>query len=375
MQQHNDFIWIENDLEFSQLCEKFSNKKWLTLDTEFIRETTYYAIPGLLQFSDGKNNWLVDPLGINNWVHFSELLESDIIWVMHACSEDIEVLHQLTATTPKNLFDTQVAAHFVGLGQSLGYQKLINELCDILLEKGESRTNWLTRPLTEKQLNYATDDVHYLAIGWKILQQQLIDKNLYEYFQQDMNKLTDWQPVDAKNVYKKVKLCWTLSEQSEVNRLQAISEWREKTAQLKNRPKRRILSDETLIEIAKNGPQTVQEFTSMNILNPRQIAAIGSAVLEVIATTEEQNQDYPAVRRSLEVAGSKNLIKQWKSCASEIAEINRLPATILFNNGLLETIFKYYLQLSKDQPKMWSGWREKLLSTPLLEILKQQNML
>ena len=371
----NPYLWVDNNQEFEQLCKIFATKTWLTLDTEFIRETTYYAIPGLLQFSDGETNWLVDPIGIDNWIPFKQLLDSNILWVMHACSEDLEVLYQLTSTTPKNLFDTQVAAHFVGLGQSLGYQKLIDELCQIFLEKGESRTNWLKRPLSEKQLNYATDDVHYLAIGWKVLQQQLIDKNMHQYFLEDMKKLASWQVVDSESIYKKVKLSWTLSSQDEVNRLQAVAEWREKRAQIKDRPKRRILSDESLIEIAKIGPESLNDFASMETFTSRQVSIIGDSILEVIVAANKTHHKYSAVRRSVEISGSKQLIKQWKICANEIAQSHQIPPTLLFTNGLLDTVFKNHLQLSNGLPKMWPGWRENLLNDSFLEILQQQDML
>ncbi len=374
MHRPADYTWVDTNQAITELCQLFATKSWLTLDTEFIRETTYYAIPGLLQFSDGEQNWLIDPTPITDWKPLQELLQSELVWVMHACNEDLEVLHQLTNTTPKQLFDTQVAAHFVGLGQSLGYQKLINELCQIHLEKGESRTNWLKRPLTQNQLNYAVDDVFYLAKGWQKLQQLLIKKNLTDYFTEDMQTLSNWQAVDPDKIYQKVKFSWQLQQQSEINRLQVLAKWRELRAQTKDKPKRRILSDENLIEIAKQNPQSANDFIAMKLLNPRQISAIGSELLEVLDQAEHSLRDYPRVARSVEVPGSKQSLKKWKLCANQIAEKNALPATILFTNGLLEALFKFHFGLLEELPKMWTSWRKRLLLEALLKCLENEQM-
>ncbi len=374
-ERRNDFIWVEGNSVFEELCHAFSRNDWIILDTEFVRETTYYAIPGLLQFSDGKQNWLVDPLTISNWIPLEKLLNSKLLWVMHACNEDLEVLQRLAGATPKNLFDTQVAAQFVGMGHAIGYQKLILELTDILLDKGESRSNWIKRPLTDKQMFYATNDVYYLAQIWQQLEQLLEQKNLSQYFYEDMQVVSNWQAVDIENTYLKVKLAWQLQQQNEVNRLQALSSWRELQAQLKDKPKRHILSDESLLEIARENPKNLEDLKHKGLLHSRQLNAIGEQLLVALDATEQAQFNYPSIKRSIEIPGSKSILKQWKNVANEIASNHHLPPSILFTNSLLDSFFKYSVGLDSSTPKMWTGWRDQFLNQALTNILKNEHLL
>ena len=159
-----DIHWIRDNDSLGQHCAEWQNLPFVALDTEFMRVDTFYPIAGLIQIGDGERAYLIDPLTIDNWQPLSALLENPaVVKVLHACSEDLEVLLRLTGSLPAPLFDTQLAAAYLNLGFSMGYSRLVKEVLDLDLPKGETRSDWLQRPLSETQISYAAEDALHLA--------------------------------------------------------------------------------------------------------------------------------------------------------------------------------------------------------------------
>ena len=173
---------IKDNDTLNNYCKSWLQCRLLAVDTEFMRVDTYFPIASVIQINDGKANYLIDPLEISDWSHFTEVMISpDIIKALHACSEDLDVFNNLLGVLPVKLFDTQIAAALLGLGASVGYGNLVNECLDVILPKGETRSNWLARPLSEAQVNYAALDVDYLYELAMLLEKQLNDKKI-EYY-------------------------------------------------------------------------------------------------------------------------------------------------------------------------------------------------
>lgn len=169
--------WIRDDASLAQQCREWRTQPYLALDTEFMRVDTFYPAAGLVQVGDGRQEWLIDPLLIQDWSPFAELLEDErVVKVLHACSEDLEVFLRLTGSLPVPLFDTQLAAAYLGMAHSMGYSKLVKEVLDIDLPKDETRSDWLQRPLTEMQMRYAADDVQHLAQVYLALDARLSEE-------------------------------------------------------------------------------------------------------------------------------------------------------------------------------------------------------
>jgi ribonuclease D len=159
------FKYIDSVDELEKCCLILQQSSLLAVDTEFVRERTFYPQPGLIQVSNGSDISLIDPIACKSLQAFFNLLESpEITIIMHSCSEDIELFYSMGCGTIENLFDTQIAASWLGLGQSLSLQKLVEHHENITLEKQLTRTNWLKRPLSEAQLEYAAMDVLYLNV-------------------------------------------------------------------------------------------------------------------------------------------------------------------------------------------------------------------
>ena len=172
-----DIHWICDNDSLGQHCAEWQQLPFVALDTEFMRVDTFYPIAGLIQIGDGVRAYLIDPLTIDNWQPLAALLENPaVIKVVHACSEDLEVLLRLTGSLPVPLFDTQLAAAYLNLGFSMGYSRLVQAVLDIDLPKGETRSDWLQRPLSETQVSYAAEDAVHLAEVFIRLRPRLSDR-------------------------------------------------------------------------------------------------------------------------------------------------------------------------------------------------------
>ena len=175
------FTLIEDQQTFEAQVENWASETVLAIDTEFMRTDTYYAKPGLIQIADSKAVFIIDPLKVTSLKPLAVLLANpNIVKIMHSMSEDIELLYQATGVLTQCVFDTQIAAAFLGYGASLGYQSLVSEVLGYPVDKSETRSDWLKRPLTDKQLIYAAKDAEYLILLHHELEAALIDKALLE---------------------------------------------------------------------------------------------------------------------------------------------------------------------------------------------------
>ena len=178
-------IWINNNNELQRVCEQLAGSNLIALDTEFIRTDTYYPKIALIQLSDGETIWLIDVLAIDNFLPLKNLLENpDICLIFHACAEDLEVLDHAINIQPTQIFDTQVTAGIVNIGYCMGYARLVDSLLDIQLDKQETRSNWLARPLTQRQLDYAAVDVLHLHNLHSILVEMLDQQDRFAWFEE-----------------------------------------------------------------------------------------------------------------------------------------------------------------------------------------------
>jgi ribonuclease D len=167
--------WIDNSQQLAELCEQLQSATELAIDTEFMRSDTFFAKLALIQLSDGEQCWLIDTPAIDELQPLTELLsQPQLTLVFHSCGEDLEVLDQVLSVRPKKLFDSQVAAGIVNIGYSMGYARLVENMLQIELGKEDTRSDWLARPLSDRQKLYAADDVLYLFRIYKLLPQIVV---------------------------------------------------------------------------------------------------------------------------------------------------------------------------------------------------------
>ena len=253
---------ISTQPELDALCLALAKHPYITIDTEFLRDKTYYPTLCLVQVEPPEGQAVaIDPLAKD--LDLKPLLDlmdnQNVIKVFHAARQDLEIFYNLTGRVPQPIFDTQVAAMVCGYGDQIGYLNLVQDICNKKLDKGAQFTDWSRRPLTEKQTLYALDDVIWLREVYKHLSKMLNDRNRTAWVKEEMEFLTD--PATYQNppdqAWQRLKL--RTDKPQAIAVLMEVAKWREEEAQRRNVPRGRILRDETLLDLAVHAPSTVDE--------------------------------------------------------------------------------------------------------------------
>ena len=282
------FLFIDNEDSLFKLCEQLENSNWLAVDTEFERVNTYYPELCLIQVSDGATHAIIDPIAISNLEAFYDLLyKESIIKVLHSAHQDLEIFFNIKKSIPNPLFDTQIAAPLFDYAQGIGYGNLVKEVLNIELDKGQSRTNWKKRPLTKEQLRYAADDVIYLGKVYEIFSGKIktVD-NLHNFNAQTerLYKPQTYEP-DPATMWKKIFSAKRLKGK-QLEKVKKLAEWREITARKQNRPRKWIIDNHVIIEMAKLKPQTSSEFLQIDKVSEKMVNRYGDALLKIIQSVE-----------------------------------------------------------------------------------------
>jgi ribonuclease D len=281
---------ITDSATLANLCTRLAQCPFVTVDTEFMRENTYWPDLCLIQIASTEEAAAIDPKARD--LDMTPLLElmvnnEDVLKVFHAGGQDLEIVHNLTGKTPHPLFDTQVAAMAMGLGEQIGYSNLVETMLGIKLDKGARFTDWGRRPLDKRQIDYAIGDVTHLAELFPRMLEKLRKTGRGAWLDTEMDRLGD--PASYANL---PELAWTRirlpSRKPEVlGRLRAISAWREREARNKNIPRGRIAKDETIADMASHPPREQSDLSRVRGLSPswagndigaRLMAAIRDAV-------------------------------------------------------------------------------------------------
>ena len=367
--------WINNNNGLKDLCDQLAESQLIALDTEFIRTDTYYPKIALIQLSDGETIWLVDVLGIDDFLPLKKLLESpDNTLIFHACAEDLEVLDHAINIQPTQIFDTQIAAGIVNIGYSMGYARLVDSLLDIQLDKQETRSNWLARPLTQRQLDYATVDVLHLHSLYSILVEMLNQQDRFKWFEEETKglfKVVD-QRKNNQDYYTRIRGAWRLDAQS-LTTLRHLCRWREALSRSKDVPKSRIAKDNVLFDIAKKMPRSKQQLHSIDDWHPGSIRRYGELVLKEIEVSHTHNHDawVPQPLSSSLNAIAKNIRK----LLVKIAEEQKIPQEFLANKRELEDILRSSQQGQYQlSDRIKQGWRQQWVQPAIESELSKANL-
>lgn len=362
---------VTDQARLAELAEQWAQCDCIALDTEFVRTRTFYAIPGLVQIHDGENGYLIDPLAIPDFSDLVDLFENpSVVKILHASSEDLELFDQLLGMAPTPLFDTQVAAAFLGKGYSLGYRGLIEDMFGVAIPKEETRSNWVQRPLTEAQLNYAALDVVYLPEVYQRFSKALKDQGKSEWFEQEMQRITqsrNWIP-DPENAYLKIKTAWKL-DQKGLELLQQLAKWREKKAMREDKPRSFILKDGQLMAIAKMQPRCLEELSTIEDIHPGALNRYADDILKM-AQTALENTTGPALKTPLAPLKGQPAVcyKELTKMVKDIAKRIDVASELLATRKDLELLISNYMSMSKAPlPASLSGWKTPLLEEPLLK--------
>ncbi|WP_064791502.1 ribonuclease D [Shewanella woodyi] len=361
------FQYIDDDASLAKLVSQYRESQLLVLDTEFVRTRTFYARLGLIQAYDGKTLALIDPVAVSDLSGFWSLLtEPSITTILHSCSEDLEVFARNGQCQPVKLFDSQIAAALCGFGHGLGYAKLVEQTLNIPLDKGESRTDWMKRPLSEAQLNYAANDVYYLYQLYPQLVEKLEEQNRLNWVFEEGERMTQGRlsPPDLEMAYLRVKNAFQLSPK-QLAYLKVLAKWRLSKALSRDLAVGFVVKDHGLIGLAKKQPKNSSELYKMIELTEQEKRVHGKDLIRLLATADLDNLPDAIDVLALKT-GYKSSFKTIKQCLSELSERHEVPIELL---GSKRHIHEYleWLWAGKigDKPLLLSGWRETLVSAPL----------
>ncbi|KQO28988.1 ribonuclease D [Pseudomonas chengduensis] len=368
----NDIHWILDDASLAEHCAAWQALPFVALDTEFMRVDTFYPIAGLLQVSGGDGAYLIDPLRISDWRPFAALLEAPgVVKVLHSCSEDLEVFLRLTGSLPAPLFDTQLAAGYLNLGFSMGYSRLVQALLDIELPKGETRSDWLQRPLSELQVRYAAEDVSHLVEVYRALMARLAPQKV-EWILEDGAELVAnlGREVVPEDAWRDAKLAWKLSRQQQAV-LRALCAWREREARARNQPRNRILREHSLWPLARTQPDNLVALARIEDMHPKTVRQDGETLLQLIreAAALPPEQWPEALPEPLPIEASA-LLKKLRAVGQREGERLDIVPELMLRKKTLEALLKSgYPNGPYQLPDSLRGWRRELMGQALLDCL------
>ncbi len=360
-----DWQLVESDRALQALIERARGSEAVMVDTEFMRRNTFFPQVALVQlcFSGGEAGdvaWLIDPLRIESPEPLAALFENPAVTkVLHSASEDLEVFQSWLGVLPRPLFDTQKAAALAGMEFGMGYRNLVLALCDEDLPKGETRSDWLQRPLTESQCHYAAQDVIWLLPVYRQLEQRLSQLGRIPWVLEEGEDATRSLATATTDYYRRIKNGWKLSPR-QLAVLIAVCDWREETARLKDKPRSWIIDDKACLQLALEQPLSFNELRSMVDLPAPALRRYGETLVELVNAQQSLSDNALPERLPPPLDGAqRKQLKALKDKTAQIAAELGVPPQALVANRDLEILLRGGDSAAADEPVSWSGWRRE----------------
>ncbi len=372
-------IVVTDNAMLGRLCAVWQTLQIIALDTEFVRVDTFFPRLGLIQVGDGEHNYLLDPLQLTDWAPFVALLAAPgITKVLHSCSEDLVVFKDCFNQLPTPLFDTQRAAAFLGFGYSISYQNLVKELLEIEVSKDQTRSDWLQRPLSDAQLEYAALDVAYLPAMARHLQGMLVSKGRWSWAQEDFAQMLQAAALDSdETVWQEYYLglggAWRLNP-LQLAALQRLCVWREKEARQRNKPRNWIARDNELIAIATALPPDRTALANITELPKPLVARDGGAILAQIHAPHTGPAPRPELMEQPLNGPLRAALKRAQAEVKVLAEtLAMAPELLARKKQLMPLVLRAEEGAAYSWPTELGGWRQELLEPPLRHALQQRS--
>ncbi|OIO70486.1 MAG: ribonuclease D [Zetaproteobacteria bacterium CG_4_9_14_3_um_filter_49_83] len=371
----DNFTYVDTQNSLETACKELSAERVLCVDTEFHRESTYYPEFALMQIYGGKRCWLIDPLAIKDLSPLWEILTNpEILKVFHAGFQDIEIIFQESGKLPTPMFDTQIAAALLGYGQQVGFGNLVQRILKKELAKGESFSDWLARPLNSKQLQYAADDVIWLMPIFQHLRDQLKIRKRESWLHEEQSNLCNLQSFEQNvdEFFWRVKGVNKLKGAS-LSALRALAAWRETEARKRNLPRRRLISDEVLVDIAKRSSLDEETLSRMRGLSQGTVKRFGEHLIEAWHKgVHAPSESWPKLpSRSSNTRGTEMRLELLSTLLRLKAEDGEIASCILSSKSELSALASWGLHRKNNPPKLpcLEGWRYELVGHDLLRLL------
>lgn len=360
--------YIDTPEQLLKFCDEIKSAQWLALDTEFLREKTYFPKFCLLQIATPEVVACIDPLSLESLQPLLDIIyDPAIIKVFHSARQDLEIFYHLTGRVPVPVFDTQMAAPLLGFQENPGYAMLVSSLLNINLSKAHTRADWSLRPLSEGQITYAAEDVIYLVEIYQKIIKKLADLDRSDWLAQDFARLVslDLYKPSPENAWLKIKGRKKLTNK-QLSVMQALTQWREQTAISENRPRNWLLRDDLIIDLARLQPENQTEMIIIRNLHERTVKRYGQSLCKIIEVAKNQ----PPIK--IQESGANPKKQQQQEAIIDLlaavvrirADENSLNPAMLATRKMLET-----LVLKRSDSTLIKGWRAAMVGNELVAIL------
>ena len=368
---------IQTQVQLNTFVEQIQNKPILAIDTEFMRRRTLYPEVALIQVFDGEHLALIDPLAELSLFDFWQVLKDPaVLKVLHSPSEDIEVFQKYAGFVPAPLFDTQFALQLLGEGNCMGFALMVKTLLGIEIDKSESRTNWLQRPLTTKQLDYAAADTFHLLPCFELIIDRINKADLFEIVLNESELIANKRAFQTPDelLYKDIKNAWQLKPH-ELAVLKELAIWRRNKAIRKNLALNFVLKEHNMTEIAKRGPSSLNSLRQIPGVESIEVNRSGVEILKCIEKAKAIAVDeHPQVlKRLIDFPNYKQTAKDIKQKITKVAKANNIPEDVLASKKQVNQLISWNWKLTAEQkkthikPDLLSSWRYSFIKEALKE--------
>ena len=373
---------MRSDKALADFCTQARTEGVIALDLEFHRERTYWARPCLVQMATRSDERVVDPLARDGDLHLiGDLIsDPDVELILHAGFQDLEIFHRLTRRLPRNVFDTQIAAALLGIGEQIGYGVLVDSVLGVKLEKFETLTDWTKRPLTPAQISYALDDVRYLIPLRDELYRRLEANGRASWLGAESafyERAETYEP-DSRKAWRKIGGTRSLKRRG-LAVLRELAQWREDTARTQDTPRNWLVTNKVLVEIARRAPCHPRELSGIRTLHPKILDRHGKAIIAAVAAgralpqerwpeTVTGRPDDPMDAVTLDLLG---VVLRLRALTTEMA-----PNYLGKRSDLVDLVeYMRNEEAEAEKPVLLQGWRNELVGADLVSLIKGQTVL
>lgn len=355
--------------DLAAACERLAGHAFVTVDTEFLRETTYYPKLCLIQMASADEIVLVDPLaeGLDLAPFFALMTNEAVVKVFHAARQDLEIIWNLGRCIPVPLFDSQVAAMVCGYGEQVSYESLAAGLAQARIDKSSRFTDWSRRPLTDAQLTYAAADVTHLRVVYEKLLQRIEKNGRLSWVADEMAVLTNPRTYETDPADAWMRIKARIRKPVERAVLMEVAAWREREAQTRDVPRGRILKDDGLVEIAVSQPKSVEDLGRLRAVpNGFERSRNGQEILDAVARGRARDPDTIPPFEQERAGGNGALVQLLKVMLQSVSERNQVAVRLIASS---EDIDRLAADPSPDMPVM-QGWRGEIFGQLAMSLIR-----
>ena len=366
------FQFIQQQQDLTPVLEKMDRNEVYGLDTEFIKVDTLWPKLGVFQINVENNVYLLDGTTLDLSEFWNKLFRAQQN-VFHACSEDIDLIyHYAQHKTLNNVFDTQVGMSFLGHGLQVSYQNALKQMLDVDIDKGETRSNWLARPLSPAQLSYAANDVLYLMNLSEKVKQELDSKLLLHFALEDCQHLTQEIATETPLHLLYQDIGNYRHSRRQLMQLQQLAVWREHMVKALNTPRSFILKNSSMIDLVEKNPKNAFQLSGVKDIRQNVVREHGTTILDLVKFLPEQ-ADWPLRMARPIRHSSKDVGEKIDHLIQNVVNETSIPKEVLMRKKWMNALHQHVVFHNDEQdlPDYLLGWRYDLLTQPLIQLLRR----